>query len=54
MIILNDADKSLYKNIWAIAETRGGEVQPVTNELIGAARKLASDRGWVGESPRAR
>lgn len=50
MIILNDKDKSEYKNVWVVAELLSGKIQPVTFELIGAARKLADARGtqvWV-------
>lgn len=50
MIILNDQDKSGYANVWVVAELLSGKIQPVTHELIGAARVLADARGsqvWV-------
>ncbi|MDR1600632.1 MAG: electron transfer flavoprotein subunit alpha/FixB family protein [Oscillospiraceae bacterium] len=42
---ITDADKPLFTNVWIIAETVGGAIQPVTYELIGAARGLADARG---------
>ncbi len=45
MFVQNDADKAQYRNVWVIAELMSGKVQPVTFELIGAARKLADARG---------
>lgn len=50
MIILNDKDKSEYKNVWVVAELLSNKIQPVTYELIGTARALADARGsqvWV-------
>ncbi len=50
MLITNETDKSLYKNVWVTAELTAGNIQPVTYELIGAARRLADIRGsevWV-------
>ncbi len=50
MLIINETDKSLYKNVWVTAELTAGNIQPVTYELIGAARRLADIRGsevWV-------
>jgi electron transfer flavoprotein alpha subunit len=50
MLILNDADKLKYSNVWVVAEVLAGAIQPVTYELIGAARALADARGsqvWV-------
>lgn len=50
MIISNSDDKAKYSNVWAVAEILSGKVQPVTNELIGAARSLADTRAsqvWV-------
>ena len=44
MIIKNNAEKSEYSNVWAVAEVLSGRIQPVTNELIGAARLLADKR----------
>ncbi|HBQ64415.1 MAG TPA: electron transfer flavoprotein subunit alpha [Clostridiales bacterium] len=43
-------EKAEYKNIWVVAEILSGKVQPVTHELIGAARPLADQRNsqvWV-------
>lgn len=50
MFIQNEADKSQYRNVWVVAELLTGRIQPVTHELIGAARRLADLRGtevWV-------
>jgi len=50
MIALTDVDRKEYRNIWVVAELLSGEIQPVTHELIGAARPLADARGsqvWV-------
>ncbi len=50
MLIKNEADKAQYKNIWVTAELSAGHIQPVTYELIGAARLLADSRAsevWV-------
>ena len=50
MIILNSDDKLKYTNVWVVAEMLSGKIQPVTYELIGAARKLADARKaqvWV-------
>ncbi len=50
MITLTQEDKNKYKNVWVIAEILSGVIQPVTHELIGAARILADKRGsdvWV-------
>lgn len=44
MMIKNNAEKSKYSNVWAVAEVLSGRIQPVTNELIGAARLLADKR----------
>jgi electron transfer flavoprotein alpha subunit len=45
MRLVNDAERSAYKNIWVIAEQRAGAILPVTRELLGAARDLAAQRG---------
>ncbi|MCF7854455.1 MAG: electron transfer flavoprotein subunit alpha/FixB family protein, partial [Candidatus Pacebacteria bacterium] len=34
-----------YHDVWVIAEQRYGEIKPVTFELLGTARRLASARG---------
>ncbi len=50
MMILNETDKSNYSNVWVVAEILSGKIQPVTHELIGAARTLAdasSSQVWV-------
>jgi len=44
MKISNNAEKSLYSNVWVVAEVLSGKIQPVTHELIGAARGLADAR----------
>ncbi|GHU72497.1 electron transfer flavoprotein subunit alpha [Clostridia bacterium] len=55
MLINDNADKSQYSNVWVIAEALSDgsdgsnnlnrKIQPVTYELIGAARGLADARG---------
>jgi len=50
MRAFTDNEKKGYRNIWVVAEVLSGEIQPVTHELIGAARTLADDRKsqvWV-------
>ena len=44
MLIHHETDKSQYANVWVVAEVLSGKIQPVTYELIGAARKLANAR----------
>lgn len=44
MIISDSNEKSKYSNVWVVAELLSGKIQPVTNELIGAARSLADAR----------
>jgi electron transfer flavoprotein alpha subunit len=44
MLVTNNSDKSQYKDVWVVAELLSGKVQPVTNELLGAARSLADAR----------
>ncbi len=38
-------DLSEYRDVWVVAEQHGGDVQPVTFELLGEGRKLANDLG---------
>lgn len=50
MKLLNENEKSNYSNVWVVAEVLTGIIQPVTHELIGAARSLADLRKsevWV-------
>jgi electron transfer flavoprotein alpha subunit len=50
MIVLDNAEKSKYSNVWVAAEVLSGKIQPVTHEMIGAARALADARAsqvWV-------
>lgn len=50
MIISNDAERMKYSNVWVVAEILSGKIQPVTYELIGAARSLAdalNSQVWV-------
>lgn len=50
MKISNSAEKSKYFNVWVVAEILSVKIQPVTHELIGAARALADARSsqvWV-------
>ncbi len=45
MKLINAQDAGNYTNIWILAEIVGGqELQPVSCELLGAARELARDR----------
>ncbi|OQB13629.1 MAG: Acryloyl-CoA reductase electron transfer subunit beta [Firmicutes bacterium ADurb.Bin193] len=41
MRLKNDSDKLKYSNVWVVAEVLSGKIQPVTHELLGAARSLA-------------
>jgi len=45
LIISNEADKAKYKDVWILAEVLSGKVEPVTYELLGAARRLADTSG---------
>ncbi len=45
MILINEADRSNYTNVWVVSEVLSGNIQPVTHELLGAARALADKRG---------
>ena len=45
MLILNEADKNQYKDVWILAEVLSGKLEPVSYELLGAARSLADKRG---------
>ncbi len=45
MKLLDERDRQTYKNVWTISECTGGAVHPVSYELLGAARKLAEERG---------
>jgi electron transfer flavoprotein alpha subunit len=50
MKIFNSTEKLQYSNVWVVAEILSGKIQPVTHELIGAARGLADARSsqvWV-------
>jgi electron transfer flavoprotein alpha subunit/NAD-dependent dihydropyrimidine dehydrogenase PreA subunit len=38
-------DFSGYRGVWVVAESRRGELHPVTLELLGEARRLAGDLG---------
>lgn len=44
MITSTDIERAEYKNVWVVAEISSGNIQPVTYELIGAARQLADAR----------
>ncbi|MDR3123268.1 MAG: electron transfer flavoprotein subunit alpha/FixB family protein [Treponema sp.] len=44
-MIINEADKGHYQDVWILAEVLFGKVEPVTYELLGAARRLADARG---------
>lgn len=45
MKIKDQTQKQEFKNIWAIGEIIEGEIQPVTYELLAAARPLAEKKG---------
>lgn len=45
MFMPNEAARQEYRNVWVVAELLSGHVQPVTHELVGAARRLADARG---------
>ncbi len=45
MLTLTEPEKRQFANVWVVAEVLSGVVQPVTHELIGAARSLANARG---------
>ncbi len=45
MKITHDDERKNYSNVWVVAEQRGGKVQDVTFELLGAGRLLADKRG---------
>ena len=45
MILTSAADKCNYKDVWVLAEVLFGKVEPVTYELLGAAKQLAGTRG---------
>ncbi|MCR5681289.1 MAG: electron transfer flavoprotein subunit alpha/FixB family protein [Clostridiales bacterium] len=45
MKVLDELDRQTYKNVWTISEWSGGAFHPVSYELLGAARRLASERG---------
>ncbi len=50
MILTSVTDRSKYSNVWVVAEFLSDKIQPVTYELVGAARKLADKRSskvWV-------
>ncbi len=44
MMLINENDRSDYRNIWILAETYGGSLHTVSFELLGAARALAAQR----------
>jgi electron transfer flavoprotein alpha subunit len=44
-MVINEADKGSYRGVWILAEVLFGRVEPVTYELLGAARRLADARG---------
>lgn len=44
MRLSNSNEKEKFSNVWVLAELLSGKIQPVTFELIGAARSLADAR----------
>jgi electron transfer flavoprotein alpha subunit len=45
MITNTDIERKEYRDVWVVAEVLSGAIQPVTHELIGAARSLATALG---------
>jgi electron transfer flavoprotein alpha subunit len=45
MLLIDDAQKAQFKNVWILAEAYGGRLMPATFELISAAKNLAGARG---------
>ncbi|MBQ4350551.1 MAG: electron transfer flavoprotein subunit alpha/FixB family protein [Clostridia bacterium] len=45
MKVFDELDRKTYKNVWTISECAGGEIHPVSYELLGTARRLAAERG---------
>jgi electron transfer flavoprotein alpha subunit len=45
MRITSDTQRNEHCNTWVVAEQRGGKIQDVTFELLGAGRRLADTRG---------
>jgi electron transfer flavoprotein alpha subunit len=45
MRVSDNTARAEFRNVWVVAEVVAGRVQPVTHELIGAARALANTRG---------
>ena len=45
MKILDERDRQAHKNVWTISECTGGAIHPVSFELLGAAKRLAAERG---------
>jgi electron transfer flavoprotein alpha subunit len=44
MRVIDQGDRDTFSNVWVVAEALSGRVQPVTHELLGAARALADAR----------
>jgi electron transfer flavoprotein alpha subunit len=45
MRVSDNGSRSEFRNVWVVAEVLSGCIQPVTHELLGAARALADARG---------
>ncbi|MBP5208780.1 MAG: electron transfer flavoprotein subunit alpha/FixB family protein [Clostridia bacterium] len=45
MKIINETDRNSYKNVWTLSELTADSIHPVSYELLGAAKKLALQRG---------
>jgi len=43
--LTGEQDRQNYADVWVLAEMTGGALHPVSHELLGAARRLAADRG---------
>jgi electron transfer flavoprotein alpha subunit len=44
MLMSGENDKRNFSDLWVMAEVSRGKIHPVTHELLGAARRLASPR----------
>ena len=45
MRVSDSSARAEFRNVWVVAEVQAGRIQPVTHELLGAARALADARG---------
>lgn len=45
MKIIDEFDRRSYRNVWTVSECAGGDIHPVSYELLGKARELAAAGG---------